>query len=176
MPFGTIRPPTDSEKVSTEIGTAPRPWMNFFRLIARVLENLRAGTTTITTVDVTPAAAATADGVASTVNVGSTTLTSLTSPLITSPDATNLATAQTLANELKADVNTMVTNQNTDITLTNELKADVNQLVTDFNALVTQFDALVTQVNVMNTQLTANIALTNELKAAHNEQVDAINE
>lgn len=40
---------------------------------------------------------------------GPTTAAALASPLITSADASDLPTAQTLANELKADVNIMTT-------------------------------------------------------------------
>jgi uncharacterized protein YoxC len=67
----------------------------------------------------------------------------------------------TLANELKGDVNTLVTDVNAlitiqaDRTLTNEVKSDLNSHITEFNTLV---------------------ALVNELKATVNDITAALNE
>lgn len=46
----------------------------------------------------------------------------LSDPIVTSPDGSDPATTQTLANEIKADVNTMVTRLNEATALLNELR------------------------------------------------------
>lgn len=124
--MATIRAPVDSQAIVTPgkegslIGT--RPWLNFFRLIALLFERLRSQAT-ITTADVTAAAAITNNPISS-----------------ADADATYSANEQTLINELKTDVNTL-TNQlqdtrtqlNLAIALVNELKAKHNTQITALN-------------------------------------------
>jgi hypothetical protein len=57
-------------------------------------------------------------------------------------DQTFTDTIVTLINELKADVNQVVTDVNPSATLSNEIKSDVNQLVIDLNDSIAQLNEL----------------------------------
>lgn len=81
----------------------------------------------------------------STVSVASPNAANVTSTVsVTSPNATDLASVLVLANELKSDLNQLVSDLNNllvnsgTITLVNETKSDVNQLVSDVNDLKTK--------------------------------------
>ena len=73
-------------------------------------------------------ATASTDATASTVSLSN----NQSAVSVTSADSTDLPTVITLANEIKADVNTLVSNFNTAET---EIRGDVNQIVTDLNAV-----------------------------------------
>jgi hypothetical protein len=150
MATPTLRPPVDSEIFIKEARNS-RPWLNFFRQLARLFESLR-GVATISTSDIT----------ASGITVSSPDVAAVTSPLITSANAGTMTGAYvqadvqriaTLADELKTDVNALVVIQNTDKDLTNELKADLATLVAKVDTMAT---------------------LVNELKAAHNAIVNSV--
>ena len=53
-------------------------------------------------------------------------------------------TIVTMVNELKGDVNQLVSDVNPSATLSNEIKGDVNQLVADINASIVQLNELLT--------------------------------
>lgn len=88
-------------------------------------------------------AAASTDASASTVSLSS----NQSAVSVTSADATDLPTVQTLANEIKADVNTLVSNFNTAET---EIRGDVNQIVTDLNAVKTSLNDLKAKLRTAN--------------------------
>lgn len=92
-------------------------------------------------------ATASTDASASTVSVSN----NQSAVNVTSADATDLATVITLANEIKADVNTLVSNFNT---AEAEIRSDVNQLVTDLNAIRTNLN------NLKAVMRTANLLAT----------------
>ena len=82
-------------------------------------------------------AATSADASASTVNLSNNqSAVSVTEP---DADATYGAAERDLINELKADLNTLVSNFNTAET---EIRGDVNQVVTDLNAVITSMNGL----------------------------------
>ncbi|PHS02109.1 MAG: hypothetical protein COA78_21935 [Blastopirellula sp.] len=89
--------------------------------------------------------AAVVDAVASTVSVvGADVVNSTVS--VSSADASDLPTVITLANEIKGDVNQLVTDVNSKNALINELKADVNTLTTDLNNAIGQINLLLTSL------------------------------
>lgn len=95
-----------------------------------------------------------ADAVDSTVDVtGSDAVDSTVN--VTNPDApaaavgysqTDTQDSVDLTNEMKADINQLVTDVNSKNALINEIKADVNTLVTDLNNSITQLNALLTSL------------------------------
>jgi hypothetical protein len=120
MAVTAIRTPPDGQRlVEPTAGYAgTRPWINFWRLLARVLDNLRQ-VSAISTVDVLAPAAITVNPVTS-----------------ADADATYSANEVTLINELKSDVNTLTgqvdalrTTVGNLVTLTNQLKAAHNSQV-----------------------------------------------
>ena len=66
---------------------------------------------------------------------------------VDSADSTDLPTVITLTNEIKADVNTLVSNFNT---AESEIRGDVNTLVTDLNAVKTSLNDLKTKLRTAN--------------------------
>jgi hypothetical protein len=82
-------------------------------------------------------AATSADAAASTVSLSN----NQSAVSVTEPDAVGAYGAEEIAliNELKADLNTLVSNFNTAET---EIRGDVNQVVTDLNAVVTSVNGL----------------------------------
>ena len=66
---------------------------------------------------------------------------------VDSADSTDLPTVLTLANEIKADVNTLVSNFNT---AEAEIRGDVNTLVTDLNAVKTSLNDLKAKLRTAN--------------------------
>ena len=66
---------------------------------------------------------------------------------VDSADSTDLPTVITLTNEIKADVNTLVSNFNT---AESEMRGDVNTLVTDLNAVKTSLNDLKTKLRTAN--------------------------
>ena len=160
MATPTLRPPVDSEVFIKESANS-RPWLNFFRQVARMLAGLlgnAASTATISTTDVTAAAAITQNPIAA------ATIPSIADPMISSAAAggTYTAAEQTLINEIRSDLN-VLSNQYFPParTMMNELKSDVN--------------ALTVELNDTRTQLNLAIALVNELKAEHNQLVSDYN-
>ena len=66
---------------------------------------------------------------------------------VDSADSTDLPTVLTLANEIKADVNTLVSNFNT---AEAEIRGDVNTLVTDLNAVKDSLNDLRAKLRTAN--------------------------
>lgn len=88
-------------------------------------------------------AAASSDASASSVSVTTANATvSAVAVTTADADATYGTEEQNLINELKADLNTLVTDVNTSANLANEIKGDVNTLVTDVNAIRTSLNGL----------------------------------
>jgi hypothetical protein len=145
--------PVASTPVEEANGTFKTAWRLFLLAIANKLINA-AGVAAVSSADLAAPAAAivTADIVA------------LASPITTSPDATAAGAAYsqvvaqsvvTLANELKADLNSVVVTQNLDAALTNETKAKINTILTYLSTVQ---------------------ALTNEEKARFNALRTALNQ
>lgn len=145
------RPPTFSAPVVDDRRVMTTVWYRFLTALARRILGA-AQVSTITTTDVGPSA----------VSVTSADISALTSPLVTSADAAtqgagyvqaDVQSIATLANELKTDVNSIVTVQNTDRTLTNELKADVNALVSEIDTISDLVNELKATVNSLTAAL-----------------------
>lgn len=145
------RPPVHTHAVVDDKRIITTPWYRFFQAIARRILNA-SQVATITTSDIS----------ASTIAVSSSDVSALTDPLVTSADAgaagagyvqATAATWVTLMNELKTDVNAIVTVQNTDRTLVNECKADINSLVAQFNTMATLVNELKSTVNEITAAL-----------------------
>ena len=88
-------------------------------------------------------AAASTDASASSVSVSN----NQSAVSVDSADSTDLPTVITLANEIKADVNTLVSNFNT---AESEIRGDVNTLVTDLNAVKTSLNDLKAKLRTAN--------------------------
>ena len=88
-------------------------------------------------------AAASTDASASSVSVSN----NQSAVSVDSADSTDLPTVLTLANEIKADVNTLVSNFNT---AEAEIRGDVNTLVTDLNAVKTSLNDLKAKLRTAN--------------------------
>lgn len=108
-------------------------------LVAQTVSNSALATTT--TAGLVRQGVAVADAAASSVAVTAADAT-VSAVSVDSANATDLATVITLANELKGDVNTLVSDVNPSATLSTELKGDLTQLVTDVNAIKDQLNAL----------------------------------
>ena len=88
-------------------------------------------------------AAASTDASASTVSVSN----NQSAVSVDTADSIDLPSVITLANEIKADVNTLVSNFNT---AESEIRGDVNTLVTDLNAVKTSLNDLKTKLRTAN--------------------------
>ena len=88
-------------------------------------------------------AAASTDASASSVSVSN----NQSAVSVDSADSTDLPTVITLANEIKADVNTLVSNFNT---AESEIRGDVNTLVTDLNAVKDSLNDLRAKLRTAN--------------------------
>lgn len=133
MALNSFPPPPESIRNDTAV----LKWL--VALVDQTISNSALATTT--TAGLVRQGTAVTDAAASSVAVAAADAT-VSTVSVDSADATDLATVITLANEMKGDVNTLVTDANTSATLSTELKVDLTQLVADVNAIKDQLNAL----------------------------------